>query len=117
MCVKSKWMMANTTALTNPAIKKFVFCTRDPKITRRKINSSNIGANIAIERMATGAAAEIFTKTAVFSDPGSTPRAPSMTAARDWPINTMKKPRNPHPIDAPIELFLPFKLVKNDLSF
>ncbi len=81
MCVKSKWMTAKTIALTAPAIKKFDFCTSDPKITRRKMSSSKIGANIAMDNMATGAAAAIFTKVAVLSDPGFIPRAFSIIAA------------------------------------
>ena len=57
MCVKSKWMIAKTIALTAPAIKKFDFCTSDPKITRRKMSSSKMGAKTAIDNIATGAAA------------------------------------------------------------
>ena len=103
-------------ALTAPAIKKFVFWTRFPKITRRNTSSSNIGANRAMAKMAIGTASAICIREAVFSDSCSIPSDRSMSEAMAWPKSTMKKPAMPQRMEAGMELRFPFKLFMNVLS-
>ncbi len=85
-------------ALTIAAIQKFVVWTSDPKITRRKMNSSNIGPNTTIANIAMGAPLAIATISAVFCEPPWIPNtAISIATPIIWPMKTKKKTNNsPH---------------------
>lgn len=118
MCVNSKWMTAKDSELISAATKKFVLGNNVPKMIRRKMSSSKIGAKNTIEKKTKGTELASSMKSCVFSEPGSIPKnLISILAARAWPYKTIMNPKTPQATDLSVLEACPFKGRIKLLSF